>query len=118
MCTTEVKSKLFISYCTSFYGITSWMNFNNESYSKINVAYKSIFRKLFDLEYERTTYNMLNLNIRPFPVIERNLLHGFYTRISESANVIVKSIFNHMLVDKSPFLSRYFKCVYFNQSIF
>jgi hypothetical protein len=77
MCSTEVKTKLFISYCTSFYGVTTWINYTNEVYRKINVAYKSIFRKLFDLEYEGTTYNMLKLKIRPFPVIERSLLYGF-----------------------------------------
>ena len=120
MCSEDVKVKLFKSYLSSFYGLTVISNFNNESYRKLNVAYKRIFRALFMFKMfpQGTSMKMVELGIDPLPVIERTLLHGFYNRIFNSNNVIVKSIFDNMFLCQSPFLTRYYKQVYFNQSFY
>ena len=120
MCSEDVKVKLFKSYLSSFYGLTVISNFNNESYRKLNVAYKRIFRALFMFKMfpQGTSMKMVELGIDPLPVIERTLLHGFYNRLYNSNNVIVKSIFDNMFLCQSPFLTRYYKQVYFNQSFY
>ena len=38
-CSDVVKSKLFKSYCSNFYEIILWFNFNNVLFDKLNVAY-------------------------------------------------------------------------------
>ena len=116
MCSETVKVKLFKSYCTNFYGLTVLSNFNNESYRKLSVSYKRIFRSLFmfKMRPQGTSQNMLRLGIDPLPVIERKLLQGFYTRLSNSTNCLIKSILSIMSVDNSPFLKRYHNQVYMN----
>ena len=123
MCTENVKIKLFISFCTSFYGLANLSNFSQDSFRKISVAYKRIFRGffMFKCDYDdvkRTSFHMLNRKIRPFPVIERNILHGFYTRVSGSTNDIVMAVFNCLCFNNSKFLTRYYNTVYLNQSAF
>lgn len=111
-CSTEVKCKLFNAYCSSFYGITTWRISHVYVYKKLNVAYKKIFRALFKLKKESTTFNMLQNNITPFIVIERNLLVGFVKRIEICDNVIVKSLVNSLFYISSRFYKSYVQKVY------
>ena len=121
MCSTDVKVRLYNSFCTSFYGLVTLTNFKCESLRKLKVAYNRIFRGLFmfkcdPLDIPKTHTIMLNLNITPFAVINRMRLHGFYIRISDSCNTLVNCIYNSMVYNNSRFLNRYIKTVYFNHS--
>lgn len=93
-CTDEVKVKLFKTYFNSFYGVTLWSVYKNESKNNIVTAYKRIYRKLFNItEQIGTTVKMVKMNIDPYDVIERKLILGLLTRIGCSENVIVNAIF-------------------------
>ena len=91
MCSNDVKVKLFNSFCTSFYGLTTWCNFTSEMLLKVSVAYKRIFRGLFMFkcdytDIKHTSRKMLDFNISPFLVIERKLLYGFLKGL---ANLVI-----------------------------
>jgi len=76
MCSTEVKVKLFKSYCNSFYGLTTWCDFDDKLFHKLDVAFKRIFRGLFQIPLinTSTTEFMLKYNIDPLAVVNRKLL--------------------------------------------
>ena len=118
MCSTDVKLKLFKSYCNSFYGLVTWSVYDDIVFHKLNVAFKRIFRGLFQIPIidTSTTAYMLKYGIDPLSVVNRKLLHNFYKRFSSSSNTIVNSIYNHMLNNESAYLTRYFNSVYFNQT--
>ena len=106
-CSDEVKSKLFKSYCSSFYGLNTWSSHHMYVKKKLIVAYKKIFRAFFNYKLEGTTYHMLQLNISPFNVIERNCLFGFINRLNNCDNIIVSTIVNAMFYKSTSFY-RYF----------
>ena len=94
-CSEVVKVKLFKTYCTSFYCTYLWskhhMNFKN----KLIVAYKRIFRGLFNYELLFTTYNMIALTIDPFLVLERRFMHSFRNRLFLNDNPIIQCIVDY-----------------------
>ena len=92
--------------------ITLWSNYSRESIYKWTTAYNRIFRGLYNLDYSNTTLNMLRLCITPFPVSQRKLLYGFYSRISYSTNCNIRTIFNNMSHINSTFLTHYENVLY------
>ena len=102
-CTSDVKSKLFKSYCTSFYGINLWYSYHATVKRKVNIAYKKIFRALFNHKRDGTTFNMLTYTINPFSCMERNLVYGFTKRIESCDNTIVHTITNSVFYRSSKF---------------
>ena len=114
MCTTDVKVKLFNSYLTSFYGLTVWYNYSNDSFSKLSVAYKRIFRGFFNIPLinTSTTENMLNVCVKPLQILQRNLLFSFYNRLTKSDNDIISNILDNTLYFQSLFFKHYFKKLY------
>ena len=46
MCTSNVKSFLFNTYCSPLYTAQLWWNYNASSIKKLYVAYNNIFRLL------------------------------------------------------------------------
>ena len=104
-CTVDVKIRLFLAYCTSFYGITTWFRFHENYKKRLDIAYKKIFRAFFRLKREGTTFNMLNMNLKPFAVLERNLLFGFLQRIYCSNNLLVREfVDSRLFMSSSHFL--------------
>ena len=48
-CTTDLKLKLFDSYCTSLYCPFLWTNYTKRTFSKLSVAFNNNYRKIFNL---------------------------------------------------------------------
>ena len=111
-CSTDVKSKLFKSYCSSFYGSNIWCSFNVSSRKKLTVAYKQVFRSFFSCKREATTFQMLCHDIQPYDVLERKYLNGFLDRIFNCDNIIVKAIVNAMFFTSTQFYKRCDKILY------
>ena len=91
-CTSEVKVKLFKSYCSSFYGCTLWARSSDASRRKLVVAYKKIFRNFMKCQRLGTTQQMLMLHIDPYDVIYRKLVFSFRNRILTCDNLLVQTI--------------------------
>ena len=75
-CTTDVKVKLFKTFCCNFYSSSLWCHFTKVSMQKLNVAFKRIFRNLLQVRGESVTRVMLNNNCDPFCVILRKLVYS------------------------------------------
>ena len=110
-CSDVVKSKLFKSYCSNFYGITLWFNFNNVLFDKLNVAYKQIFRSLFKFRRQNTTFNMILNNIDSLVVIRRKLVFNFMNRILNCTNTVVNMLCNSQFFYFSNFTKMYHSVV-------
>ena len=102
-CSDDVKTKLFNAYCSSFYGCTTWSFGHKYVFDKLQVAYKKVFRAFFKLKRANTTFNMLCNNVKPFLVIERNLLVGFMKRLDCCDNKIVSCLVNLLFYYSSRF---------------
>ena len=111
-CSDEVKKKLFRSYCTSFYGCCIWSRFTKACIRKLNVAYKRIFRGFMKRDLHATTYQMLELGIDSFDVIIRKLTYGFYNRIFQSDNYILKCILGCDVFYATPLYKRWLTLIY------
>ena len=91
-CTSEVKVKLFKSYCSSFYGCNLWARSCDASRRKLVVAYKQIFRNFMKCQRFGTTQQLLMLHVDPYDVIYRKLVFSFRNRIFNCDNLLVKTI--------------------------
>ena len=111
-CTDEVKVKLFKAYCTNFYGSCIWARFTKACIRKLTVAYKRIFRGFMLRDFDATTYQMLELNIDPFNVIERKLIYGFQRRLFLSDNDIVIAILASDIFYDSPLYKRWINTIF------
>ena len=100
-CSPVVKTELFRAYCTHFYCSTIWSNYRKTSMTKLSVAYKTVFRKFFNIPTGicSTTQNMLRYNCDPMPVILRKLVFSFRKRLhgnhNNVLNAIIQSSFYH-----------------------
>ena len=103
-CSNDVKAKLFKAYCSSFYGLTTWYSFHVSVKKKLDIAYKKIFRALFNYRREGTTFNMLKHSIDPYSCHERKYLYGFIKRI-ESCDNLLCAITNSTFYRSSQFFN-------------
>ena len=111
-CSKEVKVRLFTSYCSSFYGSTLWSNFRQQTYLKLNIAYKQIFRSFFHCRRIGTSRQMLSLGIDCYPVILRKLIFSLKERIFTSSNIIVATIADAMFFRCSNLFKRWIDQIY------
>ena len=96
-CTTSVKSHLFKTFCSSFYGMQTWCNFKGVSLRKLRTAYNNVFRFLMKLPaMSSISYHMVYNDVDHFNVIHRNILTCFIKRLSHSSNHLVSTVFNSM----------------------
>ena len=93
-CTDSVKAELFRMYCGNMYCCTLWANYHNTVFKQLTVAYKSVFRKLFNLTTRSgsTTGFMVQQNCDPLAVIMRKSVYNLRHRLLSSDNVIVCNI--------------------------
>ena len=111
-CSNDVKVKLFKSYCSSFYGCTLWSSYRTQTYTKLNVAYKQIFRSFFQCRRKGTTSQMLNLGIDCYPVIARKLMFSLKERVFNNSNYIVATIVDAMFFRCSSLFKRWIDNLY------
>ena len=93
MCDTEVKVKLFKSYCSSFYCSQLWSSFTTTAFRKLQSSYNRILRCLFKLDSDCSiSAKCLELYIDCMKVLLRKSVYSFRSRIMISDNIIVQSI--------------------------
>ena len=82
-CTENVKAELFRIYCENMYCCTLWVNYSSSARNRLTVAYKTIFRKLFNISTRdgSTTSFMLQHNCDPLHVVLRKSVYGLRNRL-------------------------------------
>lgn len=105
-CNDEVKSKLFKSYCTSFYCSSLWHKFSKPNYNKVKSAYNKIFRNFFNVSRENTSIVLVQLGIKSFNEIIRRHVFSFRNAVLSSKNDIIRNLSYSVFYYKSS-LTRY-----------
>ena len=96
MCTVEVKTTLFRSYCSSFYTAQLWTNYTQTAINKLYIAYHNILKLLIGVnKREHTRPICVSLNVKYCPALIRNLIFKFMNRILLSKNMILKALCNN-----------------------
>ncbi len=113
MCSSEVKTCLFKSYCTSFYCSQLWSNHNSTCFKKLKSSFNRILRSLFNIKgYHSMSGFCLQLGIDSFNVTIRKCIFNFRTRLLSCDNEIVKSIIDSVFFMTSS-LTNYWNYVLF-----
>lgn len=92
-CTQNVKCELFRSYCSSFYCSHLWYKYNSTTARRLHVAYKAVFRNLFNLNFDASiSMHMLAFNVDVLQVILRRNVFSFKKRLLASSNSLINVI--------------------------
>ena len=92
-CSTAVKTQLFKSYCSSMYGCHLWQRYGASTIKKIQVAYNNVFRTLMGIKRgDSISHAFVASNVQGFKSLVRKCISGFYLRIMDSTNALVKSV--------------------------
>jgi hypothetical protein len=89
-CSTDVKSVLFKSFCSSLYTCQLWSCYKQSTMKKLHVAYHSSLK--FMLNVPRNTRNSLlfvSNKIRTLQELIRNYTYSFRTRLFECNNYFI-----------------------------
>ena len=95
-CTEDVKAELFRIYCMNMYCCTLWANYSKAALKRLKVAYKTVFRKMFNISTKSgsTTMFMLRQACNPLDVILRKSINSLRNRVMTSENNIICAITN------------------------
>ena len=84
-CTTEVKVKLFLAYCISFYCCALWSNFKARSLSHLHVAHNTMFKILMGAEKRSSASGLfVSFNVPNLKIIQRKMVFSLYTHVLSS----------------------------------
>ena len=94
-CSVEVKCYLFKTYCSNLYCAPMWFDCTKTALKKLKVAYNNSLRRFMGLPWRNSASEMfVNLNIRSFDELLRMFVFGFRSRIINSNNLLISSIYN------------------------
>ena len=90
-CHTNVKNKLFVQYCTSYYGSQIWPIYRNDINKKICVSWRMALRRVWNLPYN-THCDILPLisNQIPIEIQLKCRFIKFYKSLLASDNNLVR----------------------------
>ena len=93
MCSIEVKTTLFRSYCSSFYTAQLWTKFSNNVMNKLFIAYHNTLKLFIGVnKREHTRPICVSLNVKYCPALIRNLVYRFMKRLMISENLLIKTL--------------------------
>ena len=102
MCDTNVKVKLFKSFCTSLYGIPLALASKKESLNKLRVCYNNSLRFFMGIDrFCSITENFVILGIPTFSELLRKSIASLYLRLKGTNNKLLVAVFNTMYFKKS-----------------
>ena len=102
MCTLDVKTKLFETFCSPLYTAHLWIKYTNTEINKLYSAYHSSLKLLVGLpKREYTSPVFANLSLRTCPAVVRNLVFRFMGRLRDSSNNLIRAIYNSSLFYQS-----------------
>ena len=113
MCTNEVKSLLYKSFCTNFYCTQLWWKYSPESLRKLKVAYNNGLRKFLGIpKYSSASDMFVSNNILSFLCLRRKSVYSFMMRLQSCDNNMTKCFYNRSVLYKSPSLVEWVKMLY------
>ncbi len=93
-CNRAVKTKLFKSFCTSFYGLPVWSSYKQSTMHRLRVCYNNAFRYLHRLAPWCSASGMfVNYGAPTFGELRRHAIFGFMTRIRNTRNMLLDNLY-------------------------
>lgn len=118
MCSNQVKTTLFRTFCTSLYTSQLWWNFTKGSINKLYVAYNNVFRMMHKLPRDCSASGMfVNSQVNNCPAVLRNLTFRFMSRLDASTNMLIQSILHSDLKWKSRIRNYWVKVLYVHHGV-
>ena len=115
-CTNEVKTQLFKSYCTSFYGLSLSVNITASQFNNLKVCYNKGIRKLFKLQRQDSISEIcVNKGLPTLKEIRRRGVVSLLQRLKEFNNSIAKSLTN-MTYFQTTYLFKEWKLIAYVQN--
>ena len=91
LCSIEVKTTLFRSYCSSFYTAQLWTKYSQNIINKLCIAYHNTLKLFIGVnKREHTRPICVSLNVKYCPALIRNLVFRFMNRLLLSNNMLIK----------------------------
>ena len=119
MCTLDVKTKLFETFCSPLYTAHLWIKYTNTEINKLYSAYHSSLKLLVGLpKREYTSPVFANLSLRTCPAVVRNLVFRFMGRLRDSSNNLIRAIYNSSLFYQSAIWKHWRSLLYTNVQVF
>ena len=106
-CNTTVKNKLFVQYCTSYYGSQIWPIYRNDINRKICVSWRMALRRVWNLPYN-THCDILPLLSKQIPIdiqLKCRFIK-FYKSLLASENNLVRYLAECKLTSKNSTMCR------------
>lgn len=95
-CSLPVITRLYQTYCTSFYNSFLWCDFNKEHFGKLRVACNNVFRRIFKYSRRESARAMfVSHGLDNFDVIYRKNVISFIERLHISHNRIICALSNN-----------------------
>ena len=96
-CSTQVKVKLFNSYCGNFYCSNLWSFYNVTMAQKVQSAYNRIYRNLMGIsDWHQTKMSMVMYGVKTYNEVQRKLVYSLHKRVMDSHNSIISAITNSL----------------------
>jgi hypothetical protein len=93
MCSDDVKSQLFATFCQSLYCAHLWSVFDKKSMDKLRVTYNNGLRKLLRQDlFCSASWLFVNAHVISFKENMRKSTYNFKLRVASSDNAFVKAI--------------------------
>ena len=94
-CSSEVKVRLFRTYCNNVYGGHLWTTYKTKDMNRLNVAFNDTYRMLFNIKRGVSmSEKYVTDRIDCFKVLLRKAAFSFQTRLYKSDNKYIKLIAN------------------------
>ena len=99
LCSYSVKKYLYSTYCSNISGVHLWHSYHISVLRKFIVCFNNAARMFFGYDRFCSASNMfVHEKIDNFHVMYRKAVYGFMTRLQQSDNRIVSTLFNSDLV--------------------
>jgi len=92
-CSTQVKLRLFKSYCLCYYDIALWQNYHVSVGNKLTSAYVKCVKLFFGIpKYGSVSAMLMQLNLPSFNTVLHNARVAFHSRLTLSGCAVMIAI--------------------------
>jgi hypothetical protein len=112
-CSEEVKISLFRAFCSNMYCSQLWRCFDKKTLDKLRVIYNNALRKLMSRErYCSASKLFVDCNIVSFKEMLRKYVYSFKSRVTSSANALVRAVTDSYYAYSSRLVVRWYDVLY------
>jgi len=114
LCSDEVKTQLFTSFCSNMYCSALWSHYKASSHKNVIVGYNNVYRYLLKVKGPCSISQLFLTNgVNTFKILFRKSVYSLLSRASASFNILVKTIVNSTyFIFESDLFKKWQSCLY------